>query len=211
MKRLSPFFLLVYLLLIPVADAQSLGETTRGWEAQSEGKELTFLAFFFSRAELSNIYPENGMLNGQLIGRLFGPNTSTTTAEDRSLFFEQRIIPFFVYEPQILDGFALLRASFELDWTWGDVWHYIATHDLPYNPLHDEFMPSIGCAPCTRAIAVGEPFRAGRWWWEDEGAKECGLHVRQQSDLVSAQAHVGEADVKPEGRAEAKTSLGAPR
>jgi len=63
------------------------------------------------------------------------------------------------------------------DWTWNDVWHYIALHAVPYNPLHDEFMPSIGCEPCTRAIAVGEDFRAGRWWWEDEKAKECGLHV----------------------------------
>jgi phosphoadenosine phosphosulfate reductase len=63
------------------------------------------------------------------------------------------------------------------DWSWADVWHYIATHNVPYNPLHDEFMPSIGCAPCTRAIAVGEDFRAGRWWWESEDAKECGLHV----------------------------------
>jgi phosphoadenosine phosphosulfate reductase len=49
---------------------------------------------------------------------------------------------------------------------------------VAYNPLHDQFMPSIGCAPCTRAIAVGEDFRAGRWWWEDEAAKECGLHVK---------------------------------
>jgi phosphoadenosine phosphosulfate reductase len=65
------------------------------------------------------------------------------------------------------------------DWSWADVWHYIAANDVPYNPLHDAFMPSIGCAPCTRAIAVGEPFRAGRWWWEDEAAKECGLHVHQ--------------------------------
>lgn len=71
------------------------------------------------------------------------------------------------------------RAKFNplADWTWADVWHYIAAHDVPYNPLHDAFMPSIGCAPCTRAIAVGEDFRAGRWWWEAEGAKECGLHV----------------------------------
>ncbi|MCK6427373.1 MAG: phosphoadenylyl-sulfate reductase [Burkholderiaceae bacterium] len=66
-----------------------------------------------------------------------------------------------------------------VDWSWADVWHYIRSFDVPYNPLHDEFMPSIGCAPCTRAIAVGEPFRAGRWWWEDEKAKECGLHVSQ--------------------------------
>jgi phosphoadenosine phosphosulfate reductase len=64
------------------------------------------------------------------------------------------------------------------DWTWGDVWHYIALNDVDYNPLHDHFYPSVGCAPCTRAISLGEDFRAGRWWWEDEAAKECGLHVK---------------------------------
>jgi phosphoadenosine phosphosulfate reductase len=64
------------------------------------------------------------------------------------------------------------------NWTWGDVWHYIKLHRVDYNPLHDEFFPSIGCAPCTRAISLGEDFRAGRWWWEDEAAKECGLHVK---------------------------------
>ncbi|MEP7296537.1 MAG: phosphoadenylyl-sulfate reductase [Burkholderiales bacterium] len=71
------------------------------------------------------------------------------------------------------------RAKFNplADWSWADVWHYIQLNGVPYNPLHDEFMPSIGCAPCTRAIAVGEDFRSGRWWWEAEGAKECGLHV----------------------------------
>jgi phosphoadenosine phosphosulfate reductase len=67
------------------------------------------------------------------------------------------------------------------DWTWGDVWHYIQLHQVRYNPLHDQFFPSIGCAPCTRAISLGEDFRAGRWWWEDEAAKECGLHVQQES------------------------------
>jgi phosphoadenosine phosphosulfate reductase len=64
------------------------------------------------------------------------------------------------------------------DWAWADVWHYIALHDVPYNALHDRFFPSIGCAPCTRAVALGEDFRAGRWWWEQQGGKECGLHVR---------------------------------
>ncbi|MEY2617473.1 MAG: 3 - phosphoadenylylsulfate reductase [Pseudomonadota bacterium] len=63
------------------------------------------------------------------------------------------------------------------DWTWGDVWHYIATRGVDYNALHDQFYPSIGCAPCTRAISLGEDFRAGRWWWEHDAAKECGLHV----------------------------------
>jgi phosphoadenosine phosphosulfate reductase len=68
-------------------------------------------------------------------------------------------------------------------WTWGDVWHYIAENQVDYNPLHDQFFPSIGCAPCTRAISLGEAFRAGRWWWEDEAAKECGLHVRTSTQM----------------------------
>ena len=63
------------------------------------------------------------------------------------------------------------------DWTNGDVWHFIASHSIPYNPLHDAFFPSIGCAPCTRAVTLGEDIRSGRWWWESENAKECGLHV----------------------------------
>ena len=74
------------------------------------------------------------------------------------------------------------------DWTWGDVWHFIAINKIDYNPLHDQFFPSIGCAPCTRAVSQGEDFRAGRWWWEDEAAKECGLHVSQSSTLEKAPA-----------------------
>lgn len=72
---------------------------------------------------------------------------------------------------------AIAKLNPLADWSWGDVWHYIATYQVAYNPLHDRFYPSIGCAPCTRAISLGEDFRAGRWWWEDEAAKECGLHV----------------------------------
>jgi len=78
------------------------------------------------------------------------------------------------------------------DWSWADVWHYIQRHNVPYNPLHDQFMPSIGCAPCTRAIAVGEDFRAGRWWWEDESLKECGLHVAQPTEPSPA-SNIGAA------------------
>jgi phosphoadenosine phosphosulfate reductase len=63
------------------------------------------------------------------------------------------------------------------DWLLGDVWHYVKAHKVPYNTLHDQFYPSIGCEPCTRAITLGEDFRSGRWWWENESAKECGLHV----------------------------------
>jgi len=65
------------------------------------------------------------------------------------------------------------------DWTEQEVWAYIRIHQVPYNQLHDAFYPSIGCAPCTRAVAMGEDVRAGRWWWEDPNSKECGLHVKK--------------------------------
>ena len=74
---------------------------------------------------------------------------------------------------------GLIKLNPLANWTWGDVWHYIAINQVDYNPLHDQFFPSIGCAPCTRAISLGEEFRAGRWWWEDEAAKECGLHAKK--------------------------------
>ena len=86
-----------------------------------------------------------------------------------------------------------------VDWTWGDVWHYIQAHQVAYNPLHDQFFPSIGCAPCTRAISQGEDFRAGRWWWEDESAKECGLHVvkSEVSVKTNLDSSYGAAKAKP--------------
>ena len=80
--------------------------------------------------------------------------------------------------PAIDTGEALTKFNPLSDWTWGDVWHYIATRGVDYNPLHDQFYPSIGCAPCTRAISLGEDSRAGRWWWETSDLKECGLHVK---------------------------------
>lgn len=70
-----------------------------------------------------------------------------------------------------------------LDWSNAEVWEYIKANDVPYNALHDQFYPSIGCAPCTRAITPGEDIRAGRWWWEDPQNKECGLHVGKTSAL----------------------------
>jgi len=64
-------------------------------------------------------------------------------------------------------------------WTLDDVWAYVRKNDVPYNALHDQGYPSIGCAPCTRAVAPGEDQRAGRWWWENPEHKECGLHHRK--------------------------------
>ena len=67
------------------------------------------------------------------------------------------------------------------DWSDDDVWAYIRTRKVPYNVLHDRGYPSIGCAPCTRAVAPGEDQRARRWWWEAPGNKECGLHPRKEA------------------------------
>ncbi|MBN2166979.1 MAG: phosphoadenylyl-sulfate reductase [Marinilabiliaceae bacterium] len=63
-------------------------------------------------------------------------------------------------------------------WSEKQVWDYIKTNKIPYNPLHDKGFPSIGCYPCTRAIEPGEDVRAGRWWWENPDTKECGLHKK---------------------------------
>ncbi|MDR1367638.1 MAG: phosphoadenylyl-sulfate reductase [Candidatus Accumulibacter sp.] len=65
-----------------------------------------------------------------------------------------------------------------LNWTEKEVWAYIREKRVPYNALHDRFYPSIGCAPCTRSVTVGEDARSGRWWWEDSTNRECGLHVK---------------------------------
>ncbi len=73
-------------------------------------------------------------------------------------------------------GNGLQKFSPLADWTLADVWAYIRENNVPYNELHDRNFPSIGCEPCTRAIAVGEDVRAGRWWWENPETKECGLH-----------------------------------
>lgn len=62
------------------------------------------------------------------------------------------------------------------DWSEKEVWAYIRANEVPYNALHDQHYPSIGCAPCTRAISVGEDVRSGRWWWENPENRECGLH-----------------------------------
>ena len=71
----------------------------------------------------------------------------------------------------------LIKVNPLADWTHDDVWKYIREHNVPYNALHDRGYPSIGCAPCTRAVQPGEHERAGRWWWEHPETKECGLHV----------------------------------
>jgi phosphoadenosine phosphosulfate reductase len=80
----------------------------------------------------------------------------------------------------------LVKVSPLADWSEEDVWAYLRARDVPVNALHARGYPSIGCAPCTRAIAPGEDLRAGRWWWENADAKECGLHVTSPAEAVAA-------------------------
>jgi len=73
---------------------------------------------------------------------------------------------------------GLIKINPLISWNEKQVWDYIKKHDVPYNMLHDRGYPSIGCEPCTRAVEPGEDSRAGRWWWEEGGHRECGLHKK---------------------------------
>jgi phosphoadenosine phosphosulfate reductase len=78
------------------------------------------------------------------------------------------------------EAHGLFKLNPLADWTEEQVWQYIKEKGLPYNVLHDAGYPSIGCAPCTRAVQPGADIRSGRWWWENPDQKECGLHGRGQ-------------------------------
>jgi phosphoadenosine phosphosulfate reductase len=83
---------------------------------------------------------------------------------------------------------GLIKVAPLFDWSREDVADFCAAHDVPINDLHSQGFDSIGCAPCTRAIAPGEPERAGRWWWEQDEARECGLHVAADGRLQRSHA-----------------------
>ncbi|WP_428026498.1 phosphoadenylyl-sulfate reductase [Arcobacter sp.] len=76
------------------------------------------------------------------------------------------------------DNFQVIKVNPLISWSEEDVWNFIKTNKVPYNKLHDKGYPSIGCAPCTRAVKEGEDIRSGRWWWENPEHKECGLHTK---------------------------------
>ena len=80
--------------------------------------------------------------------------------------------------------YGLHKVSPLLDWSEKEIWEYIRRKRLPYNTLHDSGFPSIGCAPCTRAVQPGDDERSGRWWWERSDSRECGLHPRRQVGLA---------------------------
>ena len=82
------------------------------------------------------------------------------------------------------DEHRLSKVSPLADWSEADTWAYLDARDVPVNALHAMGYPSIGCAPCTRAVTAGEDVRAGRWWWESADAKECGLHAKADDNVL---------------------------
>jgi phosphoadenosine phosphosulfate reductase len=103
---------------------------------------------------------------------------------------EQSVTRTAVHKVEWDEGNTLVKVNPLVDWSHEDVWGYIREHNVPYNALHDRGYPSIGCAPCTRAIQPGEHERAGRWWWENPDSKECGLHVSPESKVQSPKSRV---------------------
>ncbi len=160
-----------------------------------------------------------GVRKMEPLARMLAPRSAWVTGLRREQSNARGEVPFLDH-----DDAGRIKLNPLADWSWADVWHYIQQNNVPYNPLHDQFMPSIGCAPCTRAIAVGEEFRSGRWWWESDGAKECGLHVKPHdadanassglrsetvSAITSAPANFGNAEVKASPEAGQSQDAGA--
>ncbi len=116
MKRLITFLFISILF-----SSQLFSQTIKDFEEEKvweDKNELKFIGYYFMRSEISNTYPTNEFLKGQIVGRLFGGNTTKTGNDSR--YTEQRFIPIIAYTPRLFDGWATMRMSFELDWTWGD-------------------------------------------------------------------------------------------
>jgi len=115
--------------------------------------------------EIRKVHPMNKMLH-TLDGWITGLRRDQTKNRKNVTIF------------QLDHGHAgILKINPIIDWSWDQIQKYIKKNNLPYNSLLDQGYPSIGCEPCTRAIKPGEDIRAGRWWWEQDGNKECGLHI----------------------------------
>ncbi|MCC6410618.1 MAG: hypothetical protein IT270_03100 [Saprospiraceae bacterium] len=117
------FYLMLFLLPAASNAQENSNNTFRAVDSAvpaRANKELQVYCYFYTQGVAANWFPKNDFLKGQIVGRLYGANTTTTSDSLTAYYAEQRAIPFFVYQPKIFDGKATLRASFEIDWTWGD-------------------------------------------------------------------------------------------
>lgn len=170
-------------------------------------KTFTFYGYFITLFVSSDMYPESSLFNGQLVGRLFGQNSSTTSDSKISYYVEQRIIPFFIYQPKIFKGKALLRAAFEIDWTWGDQAYGVGGNkggaisgdqvNIQTQNVEIEYMPAKGWA-----INLGlqrlfdTPFNPYRTFFDKMtttgyrlaywGTDAVGISVRKNTDISQA-------------------------
>ena len=161
------------LALIPRIEAR-YGIAVEVWSPRAE-KVVEFVARHGERAMFESVERRKAccaLRKLEPLARMLAGRDAWITGLRREQSDARAEVPF-----EARDEAGRMKLNPIADWSWADVWHYIERHHVPYNALHDAFFPSIGCVPCTRAIALGEPFRAGRWWWEQEDAKECGLHV----------------------------------
>ena len=115
--------------------------------------------------EIRKVHPINKILS-TLDGWITGLRRDQTKTRENATIF------------QLDHGHGdILKINPIIDWTWDQIQEYIKKNDLPQNSLLEKGYPSVGCEPCTRPIKPGEDIRAGRWWWEKDGNKECGLHI----------------------------------
>jgi phosphoadenosine phosphosulfate reductase len=109
----------------------------------------------------------------EALQRALAGKTAWVTGQRKAQSITRAELP--MQEDDVANGLQKFNPLTE--WSEDDVWNYLRSNAVPYNPLHDKGYPSIGCEPCTRAIEPGEDVRAGRWWWENPESKECGLHL----------------------------------
>jgi len=132
-----------------------------------------------------------GLRKVEPLGRALAGASAWVTGVRAEQSADRAMMRFAAVDPQ----HRLLKLNPLLDWTRDRVRDFVRDHQVPYNSLHDRGFLSIGCAPCTRALAPGEPERAGRWWWEQEEKKECGLHLRHERHMPGSASSSVSVDV----------------
>ena len=115
-----------------------------------------------------------GVRKSEPLARALSNATAWATGQRRSQSVTRTALELFEWDQR----HGLVKVNPLASWSSREVWDYLREHDVPYSSLHDEGFPSIGCAPCTRAVSPGEDERAGRWWWERPESRECGIHIQ---------------------------------